>query len=428
MNYLPVVRRGQAGSGGSVASKVVRTSQEGLLQHPAGASVFVPRGAVPKTRTGGEGEMLFTVERGTPQDFGVPNTPAPGWQFLGDIFSMGPDGFIFETPIVTTIPLPRGFDRARSEVAMFDYDPQAGRWETVGGRVNGDGISVSADALHLCSNVLMARQASERGVGAIRFDTLPRYSFKLCIESYTLKYPSWDAGFEVANRFRNIDRRDVSTTPPDGIQYWILPQGTYRFSVAVYYHAQDTVPPTYLGYFQRNLTIPYPHWNWQTGGPEFENAVSFGPLVVSPSSLTAGRPPCMATATPSVGIGTVNVRLNWSANADLDLWVVDPCGNRIYYNYRSASCQSSLGLLDQDNMCGNMVIGRPENIYWSSNPPRGTYRVYVDYYRDCAGTGPVSYMVQWWVNGLAYTQRGSIAPPASTGASGDEVFVTQFTR
>jgi hypothetical protein len=288
--YLPVIRRVQGAGGGAVASKVVRTSQEGLLLHPAGAQIYVPHGAVPKNQSGGEGEMLFTIEQGTPQVFGLPATPPSGWRFISDVFSMGPEGFTFQTPIKATIPLPRGFDRTREEAAMFDYDRQNRRWETVGGVINGDGLSVSVDSVHLCGNTLMARAITGQGPGAIRFDTLPRYSFKLCIESYTLKYPDRDIGFEVANRFRNIDRRDVSTTPPDGVQYWILPQGSYLLSVAVYYHAQDNVPPTYLGYFQRSISVGYPHWNWQTGGPDFENSVNFGAFKTT--GLTSGRPPC----------------------------------------------------------------------------------------------------------------------------------------
>ncbi len=136
----------------------------------------------------------------------------------------------------------------------------------------------------------------------------------------------------------------------------------------------------------------------------------------------------MGSSTPSVGVGSVNVRLEWRANADLDLWVIDPCGNKIYWNDKTAPCQGSTGWLDQDNWCQAFVLGKPENIYWAQNPPQGKYKVYVDYFQDCADAGPVNYTVRWWVDGKANVKRGRISPPASPGANGDEILVTQFNR
>ena len=135
----------------------------------------------------------------------------------------------------------------------------------------------------------------------------------------------------------------------------------------------------------------------------------------------------MGTPTPSVGVGAINVRLDWRAEADLDLWVIDPCGNKIYWYRPQRTCQGSVGRLDSDNWCSNLVLGRPENIFWGENPPRGTYRVYVDYYQDCASAGAVNYTVRWWVSGNGHSEHGTISPPTSPGATGDEVLVTTFT-
>jgi hypothetical protein len=420
--YLPLVQRPSF-----VASKVIHTSEEGTVVHPGGARIYVPHGAVPSNLQGGEGEMLFTIERGKPDDFGVPSTPPTGWEMLTDIFGMGPEGFIFNTPIEASIRLPDDYDRTTQVVSMFDYDFEEEEWESVGGRVTDDGF-LTADSLHLCANVGMARAVSGKGPGAIEFQGIPGYSFKLCIEEYTLKYPDWDSDFEVRNRFRSIIRGDSPNAPPDGKQYWILPQGTYKISVMVYYHDVDDRPPTYLGYFQRTITIDRPHWDWEMGGPDFEFAVPFGPFVTNPRDLLPDRPPCAGTPTPSIGVGAVNVRLEWWADADLDLWVVDPCGNRIYYGDRQKTCDRSVGELDLDNLCGSGYVGQPENIYWAQNPPRGLYKVYVDYFQDCASVGSVQYTVRWWVNGTTHVRRGIITPPASTGASGDEILVTQFMR
>jgi hypothetical protein len=282
--------------------------------------------------------------------------------------------------------------------------------------------------------MLIAQQWSGRGHGAIMFDAIPGYSFKLCIESYTLRYPDWDGDrFNAENRFRSIMRRDAYGCPPDGKQYWRLPQGTYTLSVAVYRHGDDPLrTPEYLGYFQKTVTIDRPHWDWQSGGhaPDYEFAVPFGDLAqwTNPDRLTPGRPPCMGTPTPSVGVGSVNVRLEWRAEADLDLWVIDPCGNKIYWYQPQQTCQGAVGRLDLDNWCSNFVLGRPENIFWKTNPPIGTYKVYVDYYEDCDNAGTVHYTARWWIDGNAYSKYGTISPPASPGAAGDEVLVTTFTH
>ena len=410
----------------ATASTVVRSNQDGHLGHPSGSAIRVPAWSVPLTADSSIGEMLFTIDVGPHERFGVPRTPPAGWQFATEIHSMGPEGFIFAAPVVASIPLPAGFDPIQNDVCMADYDRVNGRWKTVGGRISADGRSLEVDGIHLCTNALITAPWSSQGVGAIQFNTLPGYSFKVCIENYTLLHPERDGGFVAQDRIARIDRRDVSTTPPDGFMYWRLPQGTYTLSIMVYRHdpSDPMQRPEYLGYFQRTITLDHPHWNWQLGthAPDYENAVFFGDLTpyVNPAALTQGVPGCWSAPTPSVGIGAINVRLEWSDSADLDLHVYDPCGNHIYYANRNDTCQASIGRLDLDNWCSNLVVGRPENIFWQLSPPRGLYTVRVKYFGDCATTGPVFYTVRWTVSGSTQSRSGTLAPY-------DTVTVAQFT-
>ncbi|MDH3252783.1 MAG: hypothetical protein OEM41_08315, partial [Ignavibacteria bacterium] len=258
--------------------------------------------------------------------------------------------------------------------------------------------------------------------------TVTGYSFKVCIESYQEKYPGWQ-NFQSANRVRRIDRREASTTPPDGNMYWVLPQGTFNLIIEVYYHdlTLPTEPPRYLGYFRRTIVIDRPHWNWQTGGPDYEFAVPFGNLITNPALLiTDGTRPCFQP-TPSVGIGALNIRLHWNAPADIDLWVIDPCGNKIFWDHDRDTCNNSIGRLDQDNWCDNLLLGRPENIFWRSNPPTGLYQVYVHYFDDSGGqchptsAGPVYYTVRWTLKGTSSSKSGTL--PAVNA----NVLVTEFT-
>jgi hypothetical protein len=429
--YLPLAQRAPAGP--VMASAVIRTNQEGTVSHPSGAQMFVPRGAVPQTASGQDGEMLFTIESGAAANFGVPDSPPAGYQFAGSMYSLGPEGFTFGVPITLRLPRPASVTTGASVATIFDYDRTLGQWKNIGGTVSRDGTSITADLQDLNSVVVYGfpmggcSTVGEKGAGAVEFDALPFWSFKMCIESYTLNYPDYDRSFVAAGRMCYVIRGDSPNAPLDGHVYWILPQGTYTLDVGVYQHeSYSTSPPVYRGYFQRSVSVTQPHFDWQGCMPgNFHHSDFFGGMVVDSAQLNPGPLPCAGAATPSVGIGTVNVRLEWSVKADLDLWVVDPCGQRVYFGVPGQTCQGSPGLLDLDNLCSG-VVGRPENIYWATNAPRGTYKVYVDYYSNCGSTGAVQYTVRWWVGGAAYSKRGTINPPSSTGASGDEVFVTEF--
>jgi hypothetical protein len=430
--YLPVMRR--APGPPVMASKVIRTNEEGTVNHPSGAQIYVPRGAVPKAASGQDGEMLFTIESGSASNFYVPETPPAGYQFAGTPFAVGPEGFVFAQPVSVRLPKPGGAPAGQHRPTIFEYDHAARQWKNIGGTVSRDGSSISVDRQDLNSVVIYGfptggcTPGNPKDAGAIQFDAVTGYSFSLCISSFTLADPVYDSGFVAAGRTSGVIRRDSAQCPADGQVYWILPQGTFTLDVGVYYHRYNDQPPEYLGYFTRTVTLTQPHYDWQGCGPgNFYHTTFFGPMVTGQNSLLSGPPPCMGIPTPAVGIGTVNVRLEWSVRADLDLWVVDPCGQTIYFGATSRTCQNSLGQLDQDNTCGG-TVGRPENIFWSTNAPRGTYKVYVDYYSNCGSTGAVDYTVRWWVKGAAYSKRGSIQPPASAGQSGDEVWVTDFTN
>lgn len=73
-----------------------------------------------------------------------------------------------------------------------------------------------------------------------------------------------------------------------------------------------------------------------------------------------------------VGRGALNFTLTWDVSGDLDLHVVTPRGSEIYFSNRTGDG----GQLDHDDTTGT----GPENIFWKSNAPKGTYRVCVNPY------------------------------------------------
>jgi hypothetical protein len=111
-----------------------------------------------------------------------------------------------------------------------------------------------------------------------------------------------------------------------------------------------------------------------------------------------------------LGTGDVQVTLDWYANADIDLHVVDPSGEEIFYNHPTAL---SGGKLDVDNRCTGFVMGKPENIYWPvGGAPVGLYVVKVNYYADCSSsvtTGPVGWTITTKVKGKVSTFSGTLS-------------------
>jgi hypothetical protein len=118
----------------------------------------------------------------------------------------------------------------------------------------------------------------------------------------------------------------------------------------------------------------------------------------------------------SPGTGDVQATLSWYADADIDLHVIDPLGEEIYY---LSPYSSSGGKLDLDNKCDSFEKDKPENIFWpEGSAPSGTYRVRVNYYEDCKKygqpTGPVDWTVTTKVHGKMNTFRGTLYKEGDT--------------
>lgn len=102
----------------------------------------------------------------------------------------------------------------------------------------------------------------------------------------------------------------------------------------------------------------------------------------------------------------ITIRLDWSkhsGNTDIDLHVIEPAGDTIYWrNMASASG----GYLDRDDRVGP----GPEHIRWT-NAPAGTYKIYVHYYPNEAEDRSVTnYKVSVVAGGVTYQPvKGSIA-------------------
>jgi hypothetical protein len=401
-----------------VASTVVTSGTAGTVSDGSGARIDVPIGAVPMNLSGGEGEMLFTVERGTAQRYGLSTAPpAAGMVATSVVYDLGPSGFVFARPVRIALPLPADFNPATHVPLVCRFDTETGEWVVIGGLIDETGTSVSVDVARFSFFSIYLNPMSERAFGALELSRVPGYSATLCVDTYSLKYPEVDR-YWAARRWRELKPvcwvPAADATGTDKVR-WLLPQGTYRIGVNVWGSLCSLGTCELIGHYYADVDIDAP-----SSYPDyFAIPLSWKQTVDFPGEAT-----CSPRETPAVGVGDLNVRLDWNARCDLDLWVIDPTGEKIFYGNTVAS---SGGTLDQDNRCGDFVLGRPENVYWPSGPPRGTYKVYVDYYSDCEGVGAVSYKVTWFVNGVADSRSGTIVAPAAYGQDDDEVLVVEFT-
>ncbi|HJQ19999.1 MAG TPA: hypothetical protein VJ867_06600 [Gemmatimonadaceae bacterium] len=128
-----------------------------------------------------------------------------------------------------------------------------------------------------------------------------------------------------------------------------------------------------------------------------------------------------------VGTGDIQVSVSWNTATDVDLHLLEPGGEEIFYgNDQSAAG----GSLDLDSNAGCSIDNKNnENItYPNVTPPHGTYTVRVDYWDSCNISGSTTYVVTVQVKGHAtQTFNGTFTGTGDNGGSGSGTTITTFT-
>lgn len=110
----------------------------------------------------------------------------------------------------------------------------------------------------------------------------------------------------------------------------------------------------------------------------------------------------------AAGTGKLQVSLSFNNEKDVDLHLIEPNGDHIYYANRRSS---NGGELDVDSNAGCSIDGiNNENIYYADEAyvEPGTYTVYVDMYSNCDPSTATNYVVSVFYDGaLVQTQTGS---------------------
>jgi len=125
--------------------------------------------------------------------------------------------------------------------------------------------------------------------------------------------------------------------------------------------------------------------------------------------------------------GGVQVSVAWNTPTDVDLHVVEPSGNEVYWG---ATTSSTGGQLDQDSNPACALDNRNvENIRWNNTAPNGTYIVRVDLWSTCAVTGATNFTVNVVNGGQRSTFTGSFtANQADAGGRGAGREITRFSH
>ena len=128
-----------------------------------------------------------------------------------------------------------------------------------------------------------------------------------------------------------------------------------------------------------------------------------------------------------VGSGDVQVSVAWNSAADVDLHVIDPAGEEIYYGSRTSDSGGELDL-DSNAACASDQP-RNENTVWpTGEAPAGTYTVRLDYWDACAAL-QTDYVVTVWVKGQEpKVFSGTFSGDGEHGGLGSGIDITTFSR
>lgn len=194
----------------------------------------------------------------------------------------------------------------------------------------------------------------------------------------------------------------------------------------VYAFVND-VPGGVTGYWELRLAAPTTDTSVIVGLSRSIQANAFtANFAVAASSGAPGAASSLRLGVLPAATGDVQVSVSWDSASDVDLHVVEPSGEEIYY---AAPTSRTAGALDLDSNAGCGIDNKNnENIRWpAGRAPGGNYTVRVNYWSSC-GVTATNYVVTVNNGGSTQTFRGTFTGPGDRGGAGSGLTVATFTR
>ena len=165
------------------------------------------------------------------------------------------------------------------------------------------------------------------------------------------------------------------------------------------------------------LTLEVNRQNW-TRHPDVQRWSTYYPRSkellriddpVPATVATAPSPQATQRPEPTLGTGLIQTTLRWSTTDDLDLEVIDPSNQRVFFGNKKVASGGELDV-DSNAGCQNTITNPVENIFWpQTGAPPGNYVVRVNLYQRCATrTGPIAFRLRLLVQGRTQEINGSV--------------------
>lgn len=128
--------------------------------------------------------------------------------------------------------------------------------------------------------------------------------------------------------------------------------------------------------------------------------------------------------------GKFRVHLEWGTIDDLDLHLIIPDGQKIFYNNKTVNSNGCKGHLDVDANAGSNYSSSPqENIFWEDKAPEGRYRVNVHCYTYRSGMPSIPFVITVFSEGNEPITRTGVYSTAEAQARQTKTVIEfDFTR
>jgi hypothetical protein len=141
----------------------------------------------------------------------------------------------------------------------------------------------------------------------------------------------------------------------------------------------------------------------------------------SKTGKISANPETKTVETKEVGAGKLQISLAWDNNDDLDLYVLTPSGEEIYFNHGNENKGHSPvdgGLLDLDAnaACNGDLSVRNENIFFEAPLVDGNYAISVKLWGKCSTQTGAAFTVRAVHNGQSIvSEKGSFLASENSG-------------